>query len=261
MARDRALLIETVREAGLLALAMRRTRLRTWTKGVSSPVSEADIAVNDLIASRLATLPDYGWLSEESADDLSRLGRRRVWIVDPIDGTRSFVARKPEFTICAALVIDGTPLAGAVFNPVTEEFFEAWKGGGARLNGQKIGVTRRRRLKGAELLASRRSFEHNDWLGHSPGAKFDHVNSIAYRMALVASGRYDATISMTAKSDWDLAAADIIVAEAGGSSTTSDGLPYRYNQSEPRHADVVCAGALHERLLELFRERSFNAGA
>ena len=113
MARDAALLTDTVREAGALALSLFRTELKNWTKGASSPVSEADIAVNDLVESRLrSATPDYGWLSEESADDDARLGKRRVWIVDPIDGTRAYLAGRDDWCVSVALVEDCLAAAG-----------------------------------------------------------------------------------------------------------------------------------------------------
>src|ERR1700712_3773177 len=124
LARDAALLADAVREAGALALSLFRTELKNWTKGASSPVSEADIAVNDLIQKRLQdATPEYGWLSEESADDESRLGKPLVWIVDPIDGTRGYLAGREDWCVSVALVENGAPILGAVFAPVSKEFF------------------------------------------------------------------------------------------------------------------------------------------
>ena len=121
LARDAALLTDTVREAGALALSLFRTELKNWTKGASSPVSEADIAVNDLLERRLrSATPDYGWLSEESVDDESRLEKRLVWIVDPIDGTRGYLAGREDWCVSAALVEDDSPVLAAVFAPATE---------------------------------------------------------------------------------------------------------------------------------------------
>src|SRR3954454_7894615 len=134
MVRDAALLTETVREAGALALSLFRTELRNWTKGASSPVSEADIAVNDLLERRLrSATPGYGWLSEESADDEARLGKRLVWIVDPIDGTRAYLAHREDWCVSVALVEDTAPVLAAVFAPVSDEFFFAVRGQGATL--------------------------------------------------------------------------------------------------------------------------------
>src|ERR1700712_2331949 len=132
LARDAALLADAVREAGALALSLFRTELKNWTKGASSPVSEADIAVNDLIESRLrGATSEYGWLSEESVDDESRLRKNLIWIVDPIDGTRGYLAGREDWCVSVALVEDAKPLLAAVFAPVSNEFFFAARGQGA----------------------------------------------------------------------------------------------------------------------------------
>ena len=129
--RDSALLVATVREAGALAHSLFRTELKNWTKGASSPVSEADIAVNDLLEQRLRqATPDYGWLSEESADDELRLGKSMVWIVDPIDGTRGYLAGREDWCVSVALVEDAAPILAAVFAPASDEFFFAARGQG-----------------------------------------------------------------------------------------------------------------------------------
>src|SRR6202158_3675965 len=131
MARDAALLRDTVQEAGALALSLFRTELKNWTKGVSSPVSEADIAVNDLLEKRLrAATPDYGWLSEESVDDEERLRKRLGWIGDPIRGTRGYLAGREDWCVSVALVEDASPVLAAVFVPVSDEFFFAARGPG-----------------------------------------------------------------------------------------------------------------------------------
>src|ERR1700758_2310243 len=134
--------MDTVQEAGRLALSLFRTELKTWTKGASSPVSEADIAVNDLLEQRLRTAtPDYGWLSEESADDDARLGKPFVWIVDPIDGTRGYLAGREDWCVSVALVEDAAPVLAAVFAPASDEFFFALRGCGATRNDVPISTT------------------------------------------------------------------------------------------------------------------------
>ena len=136
LTRDADLLKDTVREAGELALSLFRKDLKNWTKGASSPVSEADIAVNDLLEQRLrAATPDYGWLSEESEDGPARLAASRVWIVDPIDGTRSFIAGRPDWAISVALVEARRPIMGALYAPVSEELFLAVAGAGGAPTG------------------------------------------------------------------------------------------------------------------------------
>jgi len=252
---DHRLLVEAVREAGALALSFFRRDPRTWKKGGGDPVSEADIAVDVLLRDRLhAPRPDYGWLSEESEDSPARLDHRRLWIVDPIDGTRAFLEEREEFTVVAALVEDGRPLLGAVFNPATDEFFDAALGGGARLNGEAIAVSGRGEFDDARLLASARTVKATiDTMSRAP-ATYAAVNSVAYRMALVACGRYDATLSLGAKSDWDIAAADLIVTEAGGRATDAEGRTFVYNAAHPRHPSLAVANpALHDRLLAVVR--------
>lgn len=253
LARDHALLTEAVREAGAVAMRYFRGPVVQWEKRPGDPVSEADHAVNDFLKARLGgARPDYGWLSEESEDDPARLGAERLWIVDPIDGTRAFLKGEPEFTVCAALAGGGRPLAGAVFNPATEELFEARAGAGARLNGRPLAVSAGGRGDRLRLLASRRSFEKHRWLESLPGADFHAINSIAYRLALVAAGRFDAAISLSPKSDWDVAAAELLVSEAGGRLTTVAGEGLRYNQPEVRHPSVLAAApALHAKLVKL----------
>jgi len=250
---DHALLCEATREAGALALRYFRNKPEQWTKGKGDPVSEADLAVDGLLRERLLSArPDYGWLSEETEDNDDRLERRLVWIVDPIDGTRAFLEERPEFTVATSLVADGRPVAGCVFNPATDEFFDALDGGGARLNGDTIGVSGRNSFDGARLLASARMVKRTIEAMDQKPAAYDAVNSVAYRMALVACGRYDATLSLGPKSDWDLAAADLIVAEAGGLASDRDGTGYRYNGRSARQTSLIAANpALHDALVEV----------
>jgi len=262
-AADRALLEDAVREAGAIALGFFRGALQHWEKNPGDPVSEADHAVDDFLRRHLlAARPGYGWLSEETEDDPARLGRRRVFVVDPIDGTRSFIKRVPEFTICAAVVEDGRPAVGAVYNPATEEMFAATLGAGATLNGTPIRVSDRPGFAGARLLSGKRMFERAGWREPPPDAVFHTINSIAYRMALVAQGRYDGCVSLAQKSDWDIAAAELIVAEAGGRVTTARNRPFVYNAALPRHPSVVIAGpALHGTLMDFLQtvQRPYGA--
>ena len=253
---DHALLVAAVRDAGAVALDFFRNGAKSWDKKHDDPVSEADIAVDNLLRDRLqGPRPFYGWLSEETPDDHIRLDMQRLWIVDPIDGTRAFLKGKAEFTVCAALVEDGVPTAAAVFNPATDEFFEAFAGGAARMNGQPIRASTRQTLAGAKLLASRRTFEHHHWLRLTPGAEFTDMSSIAYRMVKVANGDFDAAVSLGEKSDWDIAGADLILREAGACCTTRTGEAFRFNAKHPRHPSVLAAApALHPILIEMLKQ-------
>ena len=248
---DFALLKETVREAGALAMRFYMTDHKQWSKAHdNTPVTEADIAVNDLLHARLGgARPDYGWLSEETEDDSSRLTQPLVWVVDPIDGTRAFAKGRPHFVISVALVEDGRPVLGVLFNPATDEFYEARLGGGAFLNGKPIHVSGCSAIEGCRMVAFAPMFKHPAWPEPWPGMDISDRNSVAYRVALVASGEADATLALNGKSDWDLAAADLILHEAGGRMTAHDGTVFLYNRASTRHPSLLAAGpALYDAL-------------
>jgi myo-inositol-1(or 4)-monophosphatase len=249
---DYRLLKAAVEEAGKLAHSYFRQEVAVRRKKDGTEVSDADIAVNEALKERLlGGRPDYGWLSEESEDDATRLERRLVWMVDPIDGTNAFLRHIPEWTISAALVQEGKPVAGAVFNPATGEFFHAIRGRGAFLNGTQIKVTGRETLEGALFIASGGLFKKRIWKEPWPGVESRWVNSVAYRLALVAAGRADATVSLSAKCEWDLAAGVLIVEEAGGVVTDHHGHAFRFNLPIPRFPSLVAASpGLHAKLIE-----------
>jgi myo-inositol-1(or 4)-monophosphatase len=256
LARDTALLIEAVREAGALARSMFRTELRKWTKGGSSPVSEADIAVNDLLESRLrSATPDYGWLSEESADDEVRLGKPLVWIVDPIDGTRSYLAGREDWCVSVALVEGALPLLAAVFAPVSDEFFFAARGAGATLNAVAIQATPGISLDFSRIAGPKPLVER---LNRGPGeiSLYPRIGSLALRLCRVAEGRLDAAFAGGQSRDWDLAAANLIVQEANGNMTALSGDTILYNRQEVTHGVLVAAGRdRHASIVEHFRNR------
>ncbi|MGB5093523.1 MAG: 3'(2'),5'-bisphosphate nucleotidase CysQ [Parvibaculum sp.] len=245
--RDFELMQAAVREAGLLAMRFYKGDYRSWIKPGDTPVTEADIAVNDLLHKRLAVArADYGWLSEETEDDPSRLTKQMVWVVDPIDGTRAFARGKPHFAISVALVRAGQPVLGVLFNPALDEFFVARHGAGAQLNGQPIRVSKRHELSGCRMAANAGMFRHPAWPEKWPEMHIIDRNSVAYRIALVACGGADAALALSSKNDWDLAAADLILREAGGLMTRHDGQRFIYNLPEPRHPSLIAAGpALH----------------
>lgn len=252
--RDAAHLTQTVREAGALARRMFRTDLRQWIKGKSSPVSEADIAVDELMRDRLQSIaPDYGWLSEESVDDRSRLDKRRVWIVDPIDGTRAYLEGRNDWSISAALVEDGRPLLGLVYAPMTEELFVGRRGGGATRNGIPILASAGTAFAIERMTGPRFLLEKVQ--GDAPVTPHFKIGSLALRLARVADGQLDAAFAGGNSRDWDLAAAHLLLEEAGGALTTLQGDPVRYNRAEVAHQVLVAAGQeRHRRLLGLFRQ-------
>lgn len=254
---DRQLLDDAVRAAGALARDYFEKGAKSWDKAHNDPVSEADLALDRLLHDRLiGARPGYGWMSEESVDNAARLGAERLWVVDPIDGTRAFIKHLPEFSVSVALVERGRPVLGAVYNPITEEYFAASAGGGATLNGATIRASGATSLLKARLLASRsRHFKHTPWEQATAGASYSYRNSIAYRMALVAAGRYEAAISLSPKSDWDIAAAYLIVAEAGGITSTREGQGFHFNQATPRHPSVIAtASGVHDEVVALLAQ-------
>ena len=248
---DHALLSDAVRAAGAIAKRYFRSDQKVWEKQPGHPVGEADIAVNEWLQKQLSgARPDYGWLSEESADGPARLSARRVWVVDPIDGTRSFLKGCTEVAIAAALIEQGRPSAAVVFNPATDEFFEAVRGQGARLNGNAISVSATARLEDARLVSSRTEMERKTWADRFKGNPITPISSIAYKLALVAAGRFDALISLWGKHEWDLAAGDLLVSEAGGHVTTAEGEALAYNRENSRLPSCVASnGRLHDALM------------
>lgn len=251
---DFNLLREAVRSAGPIAMKYFEGDVVHWDKSPGNPVSEADHAVNGHLQGFLmGGRPDYGWLSEETEDDRRRLQCGSVWIIDPIDGTRAFLRDEPEFTICAGLIENGRPVAAVVFNPASNELFDAIVGGGARLNGSEIHASEQLAFEGARLLNGPRMFDRAG-VRRPLNMQFATVNSIAYRMCLVASGRYDGCVSLNSKSDWDIAAAELIVQEAGGVVTDTFGASFEYNQSNVKHPSVIAGGpSMHSLLLDLVK--------
>ena len=244
-----------VREAGALAFSMFRGPLKQWTKGASSPVCEADIAVDQLLHERLTNVDNrIAWLSEESADDSSRLDARLVWIVDPIDGTRGYIAGLPDWTVSAALVENGRPIAACLFAPVTDEFFLAVAGKGATRNGEAIRTTGGAELSDKRVAGPKNFLERMSSIA-PPFTVMPRIHSLALRLARVADGSIDAAIAGGNSHDWDLAAADLLVHEAGGALTPLSGGPLTYNRAVPRHGMLVAAGLdRHTALVELLSD-------
>ena len=254
-ADDLELIVETVRKAGAVALNYTPKTARSWLKAGNSPVTEADMATDRFLHDALiAARPGYGWISEESepgpltADNR----RRRTFVVDPIDGTRGFMEGSDEWTICVAVVENGLPLAGIVYNPVRDEMFRAAVGCGARCNDTVLSVSRKASLTGARLAASKKAVRT---LGQaSKDIQARYVPSLAYRLAGVASGVYDGTISTGRAHIWDIAAAAVIVAEAGGLVTDTNAASPDFTARDCRVPPLVVAGQdLHPQLCAALR--------
>lgn len=252
---DLRLLCRLAQDAGDLAMSyIRQGGAEAWnkTKG-GGPVTEADLAVNRLCARTLkAARPEYGWLSEETLDDPAARQKSRVWVVDPIDGTRAYVDGDPNWCVGLAVVEDGEAVAGVVYAPALGQFFDARRGSGARRNGETIQVSGRQREAGLRLITNEGLTKHPDWREPWPEVHLAHPkpNATLLRMALVAAGDWDAVLVLSAKSDWDLAAGTVLVTEAGGKATTHTGAPLVFNQAIPAQPSVLASGnALHPLLV------------
>ncbi|MDX6748841.1 3'(2'),5'-bisphosphate nucleotidase CysQ [Geminicoccaceae bacterium 1502E] len=233
---------DAVVEAGRIAMRHFRREHRRWEKGPGQIVTEADIAIDRYLHAALRREhPSDGWLSEETLDDSRRLGRHRVWVVDPIDGTRSFAEGLPEFTISVALLMDDRPALGFVYNPATSEMFEARRGGGAFLNGKRVHAATPPSLEGASIVCSKGENRRRHFEELLPHARLTTIGSLAYKLALVAAGRFDAYLSWRRSQDWDIAAAALLLAEAGAVLSDGDGNPIALNRPHPVHDGLIAA--------------------
>ncbi|OBZ92642.1 inositol monophosphatase [Pararhizobium polonicum] len=240
---DLELITMAAKAAGEKALSyFRKDPDVQWKNGGRSPVSEADYAANDILKEKLlAARPNYGWLSEETDDDEARLGCDTVFVVDPIDGTRAFIAGKDVWCVSVAVVHLGRPVAGVLFAPALGELFQATQTGVALKNGEPIAV----RAENGAVLRIALAEETVGLLepGYRSGmSRIAHVPSLAYRIAMIADGRIDGTIVKKNSHDWDLAAADLILERAGGVLSNLDAQPLSYNRPNVRHT-VLCAAA------------------
>ena len=251
---DLTLLIDAAREAGRIATAFSGPAARRWDKPAGAgPVTEADLAVNEMLEDRLCRArPDYGWLSEESEDTAGRLTRDRVFVIDPLDGTRSFVEGSRSWAHSLAVVERGRPVAGVIYLPARDMLYSARKGGGAFLNDAPIHASDTTALERADILAAKPNLQSLHWRdGHVPHFSRAYRPSLAYRLALVAQGRFDGMLTLRPSWEWDIAAGDLILREAGAICTDRTGAGLRFNNPHPKVNGVVAAGAaLHRQLIE-----------
>jgi myo-inositol-1(or 4)-monophosphatase len=249
---DLNLLISASRAAGETALTFTGPTARVWEKpDGAGPVTEADFAVNETLKQILRDArPDYGWLSEEDDDSTARQSARRVFIIDPIDGTRSFMKGDAAWAHSIAVVEDGEVTAGVIYLPMMDKLYAAATGCGATLNGAPIHLRSASQLEGADVLLTRPAMEQQHWNGTPPQMIRHHRPSLAYRMALVAQGRFDAMLTLRGSWEWDIAAGALICAEAGARVTDKRGTPLRFNALHPQSQGVISANdTLHGALL------------
>jgi myo-inositol-1(or 4)-monophosphatase len=253
-----------VREAGEIALEYFRhgepTHAEVNLKAGGSPVTAADLLIDHFLRAHLDPLaPDLGWLSEETVDSPDRLSREALFVVDPIDGTRGFAAGDPCFALCVALVVGDRPVYGIVHAPALEQTFIATRGGGATCNGAKIAVSARKTLTGARLAAPE-SFDTALRRSGLSYAAQPRLPSLAMRLIRVADGEFDVALARENSYDWDIAAADLILHEAGGVLTDLRGRTPSYNQETPKHPALAAGSApLQAQLIEATRPKPHRA--
>jgi myo-inositol-1(or 4)-monophosphatase len=240
--RDLALLTEAARDAGRIAMRFWRKSPQVWDKGGEhGPVTEADLAVNDMLKARLlAARPDYGWLSEETPDDPGRLACQRVFVIDPIDGTRAFVAGEEAFAHSLAVAEAGRVIAGVVFLPALDLIYTAALSAPPLKDGQEIGASRRDRLEGAEILTNKSNLAPEKWPGGVPNIQRHFRASLAWRLCLAAEGRFDGMLTLRDAWEWDIAAGSLIAERAGLVVSDRRGVVLGFNTPEAR-ADGVLA--------------------
>ncbi len=241
---DNELLRATAVTAGIIAASYFRRDLKTWTKENASPVTEADIVLDKFLHSALTTVrPDYGWLSEESADDPDRLQRSRAFVVDPIDGTRGFIRGEDSWTISLAVVENGIPVAGVVYAPARDELYDAYRGGGARLNGEPI-ERRTPPDRHAPLIPAPGAVHHELQAAGLDYSRGPFYPSLAYRLVQIATGKLDATVVRRGSQDWDIAGAAVILAECGMGFEDACGAPMQFNRADVRHGALAAFAQL-----------------
>lgn len=251
-ASDLPLLIDAVRIAGRVATSYTGPAAQCWDKpDGAGPVTEADLAVNDVLLSTLRTArPGYGWLSEETDDDDTRLSHDTVFIIDPIDGTRSFVEGGKTWAISIAVAHQGQVTAAAVLLPMRNMLYAASLGGGATLNGTSLRARNSALSPATTVLAARPNLDAAHWKGKPPEIDLHYRPSLAYRLSLVGAGQFDAMLTLRPSWEWDIAAGALIITEADGTITDRTGAPLRFNNAHPTLNGVVAGGhVLHGALV------------
>jgi len=233
---------QVTEEAGRIALSYFARDIHTWEKSPNNPVSEADIAVDTFLRTTLMqNRTGYGWLSEETEDQPERLRCGRLWIVDPIDGTRSFLKGGENWGISVALVQDTKPIVAAFYAPVKNAFYFAERGRGVTKNGMNITVSNQSDINQARMMGDPSAFKSKKfWPTPWPETMYaEQANSIALRICQIADGQFDCCVTLRPKNDWDVAAADLILEEAGGLLTTGTGKRLVFNREKPLHDHIV----------------------
>jgi myo-inositol-1(or 4)-monophosphatase len=223
------------------------------SKGKNNPVTTADFEADSKLKQILReAFPAYGWLSEETVDGDDRLARERVWIVDPLDGTKEFIKGIPEFVVAIGLADRGVPVMGVTYNPIKHELFSGVRGAGCYLDGKAVTVSHTQTLDRATILASRSETARGEWKAYEGRVIVKAIGSVAYKLALVAAGHADATFTLTPKNEWDIASGVALIAAAGGRVTDLDGKEMTFNRRNVKTPGFVASnGHLHATLEQM----------
>lgn len=209
-------------------------------KSKEQPITEADRGSNEIIKSIIdKNFPLDGWLSEETLDTADRLQKKRVWIIDPLDGTKEFISHVPEFAVSIGLSVDGKSVVGVIYNPITDELLAGALGHGATLNNKTIHVTSNTSLNTSRILASRSELARNEWKPFEGEFEIIPSGGMAHKIATVAAGKATASFSLSPKNEWDFCGGTIIIEEAGGQIGQKDGTPFTFNKANPLTQNIV----------------------
>ncbi|MGH2536646.1 MAG: 3'(2'),5'-bisphosphate nucleotidase CysQ [Candidatus Promineifilaceae bacterium] len=243
--------IQITRAAGATIMGFYRDSFSVTDKAPDNPVTDADLAADRLLKENLRPLlPEAGWLSEETRDDPARLACEAVWVVDPLDGTKEFVLGLPEFAVSVALVTAGEPILAVVYNPASNELYQAEQGGGVFLNGRPVTVSQTAELSIAQVDVSRSERKRGEFAAFEGQMGLRTMGSIAFKLARLAAGQSDATWSRGPKSEWDICAGTLLVLEAGGVCVDLDNRPLPFNRARPKVSGVIASnGRLHAQVL------------
>ncbi|PZQ95422.1 MAG: 3'(2'),5'-bisphosphate nucleotidase CysQ [Cereibacter sphaeroides] len=255
-AHDLALLTEAALSAGEIALRYWKRKPKFWEKdGGHGPVTEADLAVNEMLVARLRSArPGYGWLSEETEDTAARQENERVFIIDPIDGTRAFLAGENTFAHSLAVAECGRVTAAAVYLPALDRLYTACVQGPAMCDGTEIRASTISGMDGATVLTSQPNLAPQHWPGGVPEVKRSFRASLAYRLCLVAEGRFDGMLMLRDAWEWDIAAGALIAERAGAVVSDRTSAPITFNAARPQSAGVIAAApGLHAALMMRLR--------
>lgn len=258
--KEFAVLIDSAKKASKKLLEIVEHGFDKSFKSNDDPVTTGDYAVNNILQEEFTEhFPEIGWLSEETRDNPDRLTKELVWIVDPIDGTKEFVSGIPEYAISVALVQRGKPVLGLILNPLKDELFTAIKGKGAKLNGKPIHVKKKLSDR-PTILASRSEIKRGEFEFFKDFAEIIPTGSIAYKLALVAAGRADATFSLGPKNEWDIAAGCLIIEEAGGKTSDTYSQDFIFNQKDTLVNSILGTSEIaSQQIFELIqKERNKN---